>query len=319
MSGLFKRRNEGIFQLSLTEIAFMLIFILLILLGMMYFNLVKEKEKLQLENQIIEQVVRQMNLKKDDPEALISHLKEMIKNQAEITALKQKLQDQEALLTRLTEVFGEQAVNSPEFKAKLLALAALDKTMNETANRLGIAESEMPNYLQQSLQLNQALQNAMNLPNDLLQKEREQILKETVQKLNDPNTKENLDLQGQVAYLRKRLASQGGRDLPPCWAGEDGSIEYLFRMDILRNGIKVTPVWSEKRAQDVAEIPNAQKLANQTFSRTQFQQLAYPIAEYSKMQQCRHYVMIKNHVSDIRTFNNYRYAIENVFYKLELR
>jgi hypothetical protein len=43
------------------------------------------------------------------------------------------------------------------------------------------------------------------------------------------------------------------------------------------------------------------------------------IDRVSKDKNCRHYVYVKNRVTDLASFNKSRYAIENFFYKLELR
>ena len=43
------------------------------------------------------------------------------------------------------------------------------------------------------------------------------------------------------------------------------------------------------------------------------------IDQHSRKNSCRHYVLMRNHVNDLQMFNRYRYAVENYFYKLELR
>lgn len=332
----FQRKNEGIFQLSLTEIAFMLIFILLLLLGLMYFNLLKEKTALLQENRqqqeslanyeqnqkIVADTIKLLQLEKTDPDEIVSQLKAVMETKAEVERLREKLQDQETLLTSLTEILGKN-LSSEQLSEKLNELSSFNEHILQAAQNAGIDPSDLKalsDYLSQAIRLNQLVEQALDFPQDLNKAQKEALIAELLAKLNDPNTKESLNLQGQVAYLRKRLESQGGRDLPPCWADpETGSIDYLFRMDIFPNGIKVTPIWADKRADEAKKIPNVDKLAGKLLPRTQFQQLTQAIRALTDEMQCRHYVTIKNHVKDLQTFNNMRYAIEHIFYKRELR
>ncbi|OOF49541.1 hypothetical protein BKK52_03240 [Rodentibacter trehalosifermentans] len=332
---MFNRKNEGIFQLSLTEIAFMLIFILLFLLGSMYFNLVKENQELLQINdqqkellidyegskQVIAESIKVLQLQTSDPNEIISQLKAMLETNQEIQKLRENLQGQEALLSSLSEILGKD-LSREELADKIAEISAFNESILLAAKDAGVDHTDLnavQNYLTQSVKLNHTIENMLASIPDISEQEREKLIHNLVSKLNDTNTKENINLQGQVAYLRKRLEAQGGRDLPPCWANAEGAVEYLFKMDIFSSGIKITPIWESHRAEDAKQIPNIEKLSNKILTRAYFQQLTSPIRTLTDEMQCRHYVKIKNHVSDLRTFNNYRYAIEHVFYKLELR
>jgi hypothetical protein len=133
--------------------------------------------------------------------------------------------------------------------------------------------------------------------------------------------KENADLHGQVTYLRKRLDARGGRDYPPCWANEQtGKVEFLFTVDILSEGLRITPAWPDTRQADAAALPGVAKLtAPRPLSRAEFSASMQGIDRLSKTKECRHYVYLKNQVTDLESFNQSRYAIEDFFYKLELR
>lgn len=334
MKLLFQRKNEGIFQLSLTEIAFMLIFILLLLFGLMYFNLAKEhyrqqatlaKYRQSLDNyeqnqKVVADAIQLLKIQNVNPDEIISQLKAMIESKSEVELLKAKLQDQENLLTSLTEILGSD-LSKEELNERLTELSLFNEQILQAAQNSGVDPKNLDalsDYLKQALQLNKLVESA--LPQDLEQTQKDALIQDLVTKLNDPNTKDNLNLQGQVAYLRKRLESQGGRDLPPCWANpETGNIDYLFRMDIFPNGIKVTPIWATHRAEEASKIPNVDKLSGKLLPRSQFQQLVQPIRKLTDEMQCRHYVHMKNNVTDLKTFNSMRYAIEHVFYKLEVR
>lgn len=334
MKQLFQRKNEGIFQLSLTEIAFMLIFILLLLFGLMYFKLAKEHHRQQatlaeyrqnLDNyeknqKVIADTIHLLQLNSANPDEIVSQLQAMLESKAEIDRLRAKLQAQEEMLTSLSEILGND-LSQEKLNQKLTELSQFNEQILQVAQNSGIDPKNLNavmEYLDQALLVNQLVENS--LPQDMDKAQKDLLIRELIANLKDPNTKENLNLQGQVAYLRKRLESQGGRDLPPCWANaETGNIDYLFRMDIFPNGIKVTPIWAEYRAEEAKKIPNVEKLLGKLLPRNQFQQLVQPIRTLTDEMQCRHYVQMKNHVKDLKTFNNMRYAIEHVFYKLEVR
>lgn len=134
-------------------------------------------------------------------------------------------------------------------------------------------------------------------------------------------TGENSDLRGQVAFLKGKLEAQGGRDFPPCWAGEDtGRVEYLLAIEILPEGLKVSPAWPAKRKEIALALPGIEKLTvPKPHTLKEFNALMQGIDKLSKEKNCRHYVTIKNQVNDLELFNRYRYGIENYFYKFEVR
>jgi hypothetical protein len=132
--------------------------------------------------------------------------------------------------------------------------------------------------------------------------------------------RENRDLRGQVAFLKGKLAGKGGRDYPPCWAEEStGRIQYLFAIDITDQGLIVKPAWPEARKIDARALPDVDALtaAQSTLSLRAFKAAMQGIDENSRQRNCRHYVIMRNHVADLAVFNAYRFAIEHYFYKLE--
>lgn len=111
--------SDQIFQLSLTEIAFILVFILMFLLGSMVFLAQKENEELQKKLNELGNFEQKMNeldqatqLLEDtlagkdvsNPEDVIKNLVESVNAQEEIAQLKALIIDQEAKITALSEV-----------------------------------------------------------------------------------------------------------------------------------------------------------------------------------------------------------------------
>jgi hypothetical protein len=132
--------------------------------------------------------------------------------------------------------------------------------------------------------------------------------------------RENRDLRGQVAFLKGKLEGKGGRDYPPCWAEESsGRIQYLLAIEITDHGLVVKSAWPESRKTDAQALPGIDALttAQTTFQLRAFKSAMQGIDEHSRKRNCRHYVVMRNSVSDLAVFNSYRFAIEHYFYKLE--
>ncbi|PJG82908.1 hypothetical protein [Caviibacterium pharyngocola] len=334
----FKKRNDSVFQLSLTEIAFMLIFILLLLLGWMYF-LERDKaehfkqELQQVENKLneysddrktVSEVLQLLKLRNANPEEIIFELESLLENSKEIERLKEKLTNQDETLTALSEILAEGKHNKDELVQKLQEVVGFRERiiehLKEADLQINVNDlNAIEKVLQDSIVLNKQLESM--IPENINQEDRQLFTENLLQQLTHQDMRDNAMLKGQVQFLRKKLRdANGGRDYPPCWANEEtGAIDYLFRIDILNNGLKVTPAWIPERAEDAANIPNLEKLINKVHSRGQFQALTNAILVESNEKQCRHYVRMKNNVNNLSLFNNSRYTIENVFYKLEIR
>lgn len=144
------RRNDQVFQVSLTEIAFILIFILLLLLGYLVFKAQAEKERLEGE-------LTSMQSTKESAEALeaakkelakllqgagagavsldeaITRLTEAQKLREERDRLKTRIEDLESKLTALMEVHKILQGSAPEAKK--------DAVMAEVTSALALQEA----------------------------------------------------------------------------------------------------------------------------------------------------------------------------------
>lgn len=265
--------RDQVFQLSLTEIAFTLIFILLLLMGWMLTE--ADQRQADLETAITEASEAQYR------QAQLEDARRLAEMEAKAAlALKKDVEQQ------LQEQLG---VTYPKGSEAALArdLVAAAKQAKEQARELrGVADERA------ALADKQAGLAA-----------------------------ENADLRGQVAFLKGKLEANGGRDFPPCWAEEGtGRVEYLFSIEILPEGLKISRAWPAKRQANAEALPNIEKLTGASpISLEKFNALLQGIDRESKEKNCRHYVMIKNRVKDLEEFNRYRYGIENHFYKFELR
>jgi hypothetical protein len=127
---------------------------------------------------------------------------------------------------------------------------------------------------------------------------------------------EQQSLQGQVAYLQKKLKGNG-LDHPPCWAdAQSGAVEYLYNITLYEQKIHIAAAWPQHRLADLRSIPNAQNLADKILTQAQLAQQVQPIFAWSKTHNCRHFVRIKDDKSTSKAaFKRQMLAIEAYFYK----
>ncbi|WP_312125767.1 hypothetical protein [Pseudomonas sp.] len=340
-------KNDQVFQLSLTEIAFMLTFLLMLVLGMMVVALQREKAGIidQLESeQVLEQqhaaftqahasISKQLQgLGVTKPEEVISKLVQTAEAKSENERLKVLLEEKEAKLTSMVELekFLEkmsQDSNAPleHVQTSLVVMSKLSEQLGAEANDKA-AEAELDQMLEASkLIAGQApkeaemsrVEQAAAVVDDA---KAYQELK--ANKLNPVELKrENANLRGQMVYLQNKLDARGGMDYPPCWADEvTGKTQLLFSLVLRDDMLSVSPAWPESRNQDAAELPNIEKILSQPdVSYPELISSVRPIFELSKQQNCRHFVLIENTISDAVNSDRKRLMIEGSFYKIEKR
>jgi len=344
-----RAKSDQIFQLSLTEIAFTLAFILMLLLGYMLVQADEHAAKLQLSldrsgqldmhRKAFDEARRKLSVALSRtgirPDEVITSLIAESKLIDEREALKRRVGDLDKELSALTElkktldaVQDKAAVNEHARQAVTDALA-LKATLEQQIGDKDIAaeaaagvalKKEVEKQLQEQMGESYASGEEKMLARDLVAARKEMMGASSSGGVIRV-TKENADLRGQVAFLKARLDARGGRDYPPCWADEQtGKAEFLFTIEIGTDGLRVTPAWPEKRQPDAMALPGASRFKQPTtVSLAQFSSEMQGIDRISKEKNCRYYVYIKNRVTDLGLFNRSRYAIENFFYKLELR
>ena len=386
------QQNDQVFQLSLTEIAFTITFLLLLLLGYLVFK--EQTERLAAEAKLekvqrIEQATAALDSAKsqlaaqlqgagiENPDEVISKLIAAEEARMERDQLRQRIDDLDAQLTALTELKNqlEQATASvrPELMQDqiLSALAMQEQVRNaveqsqealsssQGATTSGVDASQAASAQQGGESASAPVNSAMSdkealtvvrealsstsnlkrqlkdkLDKDLSAGNQNQIIDELVSAakgysdmvqagLNpDAMKKENSDLRGQVAFLKNRLDARGGRDHPPCWADEKtGKVEYLFSIEVSNNAVAVSPAkWTTRRATEAKELPGIEAVLAGPHSNEAFVNKIQGIFNWSKAQnpECRHYVELRNTISDGAQSDRARRMVENFFYKFEV-
>lgn len=393
------RRSDQIFQLSLTEIAFTIAFILLLLLG---YLVVRESEAKKKSEEALakvqdlgaaQQAFDQASTRLKEgltgagaihPDEIISRLTADARAAADRDRLQIRIKDLEAQISALAEVKQtvadatkeagkketvdrvvsalalqaevekaiesarsaasapvSQAASAPTTAAAPAAVLADGKSTTgvnrgpaQSRPSAEVTRAEVQRSLQVSAAVDRALRDAgvKLLPRG---KEAETIAEmvraaQSMRALESSGTgvqdvlKENLNLRGQLAFIRSQLsaASVGrGLDHLPCWTDGNKKIEYLFNIELKPGLVNVTPAWPEHRREDAAKLPNISELMAGPLSFERFRTAVRPILDLSKRQdpECRYYVILNNAIETRRDADPARWMVEEFFYKLEAK
>jgi hypothetical protein len=288
-------RDDQVFQLSLTEIAFTIAFLLLLLLGYSVWQAQSGRDAAQAA--LAEAIARQgeagalERARTDlaaalrasgasDPDAALSKLVEASALRADRDRLRQQVADLDARLSALAPL-------RPPASA---ASATTDRDRAAAALGLGPSGAKAGVSAAESAAL---------------------------------ADKENANLRGQVAYLANRLASttgHGGRDFPPCWADEAGRIEFLFAIETRPGEVVVVPAWPPRRQATARALPGVDELTAAPLSNPEFVRLVQPLLDWSRAQkpECRHYVELRSSIANAVQSDRARLMVERFFYKSEV-
>lgn len=392
------KRNDQVFQLSLTEIAFTISFILLLLLG---YLVMRESEARKMAEealanvqdlgaaqQAFDEASERLQEELDtagatNPDEIISRLAADARVAADHDRLQHRVKDLEAQISALAEVqqtianVASQAGDEELVERVMSALAlqadaekaieaakdaassaasqpASSPTPSSAPSSMVLAQgksesdgnkgpargrpsaeetrTQVNRSLRLAAEVDRALQDAGEgpLPADQESEAVASLLRaalslralEAAGKGVEAVLKDNADLRGQMANIRNRLNAVGrGLDHPPCWADENGNIEYLFNVE-LREGLTiVTPAWPERRREDAEALPGVADLLAAPVNAERFRMASRPILDLSKRQdpECRHFVVLNNTIESRREADQARWMVEEFFYKREAR
>lgn len=340
-------KNDRVFQLSLTEIAFLLVFLLMLLLGYMIFklgedladtqkqlatgaNIAAQQEALEAAKAKFKEELQ--NVGNPNPDDIISKLVSQADLIQERQALRAKVMNLDAQISALTEVKAllskvAKAEQEPTLQQEIQQALAMKQAITEA---MPLGQDQSVTELIRATKLGNEIVTRMQQQGQQLTVGAETKLAEDLmlayKDMGQTSTmglpqiqKENADLRGQVAYLQGKLDARGGRDYPPCWANEHtGKVEFIFDIMMSTDGLTVSPAWPESRTDDALAFPTTSQLISpEKHPLSEFIRLAQPIFADSKAKNCRHYVVLRSNIADTATFNRYRYNVENLFYKVE--
>lgn len=351
-----KQRNDQIFQLSLTEIAFTITFVLLLLLG--YLISLQQQQldgdrKAVAQAKAIQQRARDIAQAKEaldkaltdagagNPEEALTRLIAAEEMRRERDRLKQRIEELEEQITALTELksildrsTGAEpgAAAQREIAAALALQADIRKMLDQFQAATGAPADSSREAVRAALGTAVAVRKAIKsqLGEDVSPGAEAVAITQLIDSAQQSRSiksnlavadKVNADLRGQVAFLRNRLEARGGRDYPPCWADEKGKVEFLLNVDLKPDVIEVTPGWPSNREADALALPGILEVLGAPAPLETFQSRIQGIFQWSRRHdpECRHFVRLRSQISDAVQSDRARLAIENYFYKSEIR
>ena len=286
MSDLLQERGNSIIETSLTELAFVFFFILLIFSA---WKISDVSEKLDAsEDKTNEQV------------ETIVQLREALNTSSEFFQMVDEAEP-ETIFNEL--VLGREAIS--EVKNKNREIKALESTLSKLTEASGIESmEEIVESLQELEQAKEQINEKGFDKNDFSEN------------INDV-LRDISDFKGQNVNLRNKLEKLGnGLDHPPCWADEvTGDIQYVFNAIINEGSIKIVPGWPEARAQEAESNDNITRVIGDYGRNSDLWDESQFLFQESVTKECRHFVRIYDHAESKNAFKMYLLGIENHFYK----
>lgn len=295
-------KDDSVFQVSLTEIAFTLVLLMLLLLGHRLFVTLQE-----------------INQQQD----LIDRQREQIQKYENIQANLQK--------------FGGMCTPDPEDPidtmmpcVKCLSVAGrLSK--EDSAKSIDLGKNMVEQWKAQGKKVTfEDYQQKLSEIAEKIAQGKEVLLGEEIQKLvaeakaatmeRESLVASNKRLTAQNAYFQRRA----GMDDPPCWLSEKAfRPQYLFAVTILPDqSYVVVPNWPKEREEEAYAIPGVQEMVKKKhLTRSEFNRYSSMILEHSKQrkpQACRHFVTMTSRVADRVDGDRARLNLEQFFYKFEI-
>jgi hypothetical protein len=289
MSNISPDKSQSIVETSLTELAFIFFFILLAFAALKIGELVaKEDEALQ-EN---EQLEAQLEKVQQDNDTLIA-----------------------------TTLSMREAVNSPTLISPDAVFEGLSEDTEKAINyiqRQKDLEAQLPEKEMDAGQLDQYI-NVVKILQAANKAKDEKTVNETPEELAKRLMDDMQMLKGQNANLRQRLGDEGnGLDHPPCWADEDGNIQFVYQVTIHENYLLVNRAWPDALQGRVDGMPFITDALGQYADKRAFWKATNELYQDSVTKECRHFVKIVDEADSKDSFKSYLIAIERHFYKLLL-
>ena len=293
MTVMHHNRNDQVFQLSLTEIALILVFLLMLLLGWLTKAAQKDAEKAK-ENLaaipnahlVIQELEKaKENLRKAIERANVADPDKLFEDLVRYSSMVEKNKKLEDEIEKAETELKELLELMQTLGGKDAALAAKD-----VAEKIGEGMG-------------------INDPKELGEKIKE--LADQSQKIKD------------LIAQNERLVQKAGKGfgVQPCWVDDKGRAQILLTIVLEIEGLKVnvSSGLPPFRLEQMKELPSIDLATRDFITYGELERSFGPILAWSKKQtpECRHYVSIKSNILQTRDSTPRRLEVEGYFYKNE--
>jgi cell division protein FtsB len=293
----------------MAEIAVLVIFVLLLVLGTLFAQQARELDALRMQitelREASEELHRLAETVGRDPQKIIDEL-------ARSAELEKRLIIAEKDAERLRKLEKEIGAAQPEGAPKQPLPEFIRELVlvRDAVVKGGLTAK--PDAIRKALTEARAAKEAMET---LAGKDLTAVVSE-----NEQLTREVENLKAQMANLR-RQAQKGGRGLdhPPCWATPDGRAEYIFDIALTSQGLVIRDRDLPHRAQDRAALPLSGIVFGEELLPDRFLAMTGPLYQWSVDHECRFVVRAFDTTGATEKANYKRHmrVLEQRFYKYE--
>ncbi len=284
-------RSNFLFGLTLTELAFILFFILL------FFSTLAVKEKEVSIDKIREEVEAYKNVFEAIPEfheKSIEEKTEWLKELVEKDKLNAKYQELMEKHKALEDSFNDLAEVIPAIKDK--------------------SEVDKAEWLKELVE-----KSTLVAKNEALNEELAKIREKVVKIEKEMSGKKDL-----IARLEKKIKGLAGNRHPACWKDpRTKQPEYIYNIVLGENGITTHRGYKMYLQKEFLEIPGSQNIIDtQNLTIGEFKQKTKSVFDWSvktAKPECRHFVRIFDETESKESYKNPLRGIEHYFFKKEYK
>lgn len=300
MKSSLQDKGQSIVETSLTELAFIFFFILLIFSTLKINSLITEKsDSDQLVNSLTEQMemIQEQHIQFGQSHAVMRRslslpdidLDEPFLGLEETTRGVVTVAEVAKTFTDRLRGNHDQNFTLLELSEKIEQLTVLEDKYGDTAKVL--------EALEQFVQINEGNSDLNDYFSDI--------------------RNEMANLRGQNQNMRTRLNNLGnGLVYPPCWANpETGTIEYVYNVTIEEDSLTVEAAWPSSRDPYVDRSPHIRNALGSYAINREFIIATQRLFEESRTLDCRHFVRIYDNAISKDAFKAQLLTVENHFYK----
>ena len=296
-----KKNSDNIFQLSLTEIALILAFLILLLLGLITYK-ATTKEKQTAKN------LAESQQKISEYQASESYIKlienyENLKNNIEKYLLNNSIPDSTKILDDLVSISKLQNTID-ELKIKFSETQASEQACKTLEARFAKDGAIDPIKLAEAIELQSRLENLLS---DL----RKQGV--TFDKPSD-FIQQGMDNVNELKRVKKMC---GGGAIGPCWVDSNMRTENLLKIILEPNFIRVEPAeMSSERKRQMTELPGIELATRNQIPYEDLERSFGPILSWSKSRnpECRHYALIQSTIPLTKDSTPRRIQVQKYFF-----
>jgi hypothetical protein len=314
----------------LSEIAFTLLFVLLLLLGFMLLQERRDKDaalaqlaaSVQAQDaQAAESALREAKTRLEealkrqgvpDPQKLVAAVAAAGAAAAERDRLQQQIQDLNQKLVALEEL-RDQVQRAGQKPGQTLSREQIEQAL--------ALKSELRHQVKTKLKREIAPGQEIKELSKFVDDARTSAELTVSQGTGNPLAVENARLRTQVSFFEKRDKMRG-LDHLPCWMDSQLKPEFIFNVQTTATGVVVTRGWPAHRETEARNSPGFEAMTAHDGAAMNVQQFAAAAASYldygrKQSPECRHFVYLSSTIADADRRDEARRLVNGFFYVLE--